>query len=45
LDDADYRQACLQGLAQVKIELGEGGGSKNMADLALGMLGSHGCAE
>ena len=38
LDDADYRQACLQGLAQVKTELGEGGGSKNMADLALAML-------
>jgi lipid-A-disaccharide synthase len=38
LDDASYRQACLQGLAQVKTELGEGGGSKNMAELAMEML-------
>jgi lipid-A-disaccharide synthase len=45
LDDASYRQACLQGLAQVKTELGEGGGSKNMAELALEMLSSHGLAE
>lgn len=45
LDDASYRQACLQGLAQVKTELGEGGGSKNMAELVVEMLSSHGLAE
>lgn len=36
--DNSYRQACLTGLQQVKAALGEGGGSKNMADLALEML-------
>ena len=39
LIDGSYRQACLQGLQQVKEKLGDGGGSKNMADLALEMLG------
>jgi len=39
LVDGSYRQACLEGLQQVKQALGHGGGSKNMADLALQMLG------
>jgi len=38
LFDADYRQRVLAELQQVKTLLGEGGGSKNMADLALRML-------
>lgn len=38
LDDQSYRTACLAGLRHVKRQLGEGGGSKNMADLALAML-------
>lgn len=41
LNDLPYRTACLQGLKQVKVLLGEGGGSKNMADLALEMLGEE----
>jgi lipid-A-disaccharide synthase len=38
LKDQAYRANCLEGLKQVKAQLGEGGGSKNMADLALEML-------
>lgn len=38
LNDQDYRADCLMGLQQVKQRLGEGGGSKNMAELALEML-------
>ncbi|MCQ8127575.1 lipid-A-disaccharide synthase [Methylomonas rivi] len=38
LFDADYRQSVLFELQGVKTLLGEGGGSKNMADLALEML-------
>lgn len=38
LDDQNYRADCLKGLQQVKQRLGEGGGSKNMAELALEML-------
>jgi len=38
LSDQDYSNACLEGLKRVKNLLGEGGGSKNMADLALEML-------
>jgi len=38
LADQDYRSTCIDGLKQVKVLLGEGGGSKNMADLALEML-------
>lgn len=38
LDDRAYRAACEQGLQQVKQQLGEGGGSTNMAKLALEML-------
>jgi lipid-A-disaccharide synthase len=38
LKDQVYRADCLEGLKQVKMQLGEGGGSKNMADLALEML-------
>ncbi len=39
LNNQPYREACLEGLQQVKILLGQGGGSKNMANLALEMLG------
>ena len=38
LYDADYRHKALLELQQVKVLLGKGGGSKNMADLALEML-------
>jgi lipid-A-disaccharide synthase len=38
LGDQVHRNASLQGLQQVKSLLGQGGGSKNMADLALEML-------
>ncbi|MDD1620878.1 MAG: lipid-A-disaccharide synthase [Methylococcaceae bacterium] len=38
LTDHAYRGNCLEGLKLVKDRLGEGGGSKNMADLALDML-------
>ena len=38
LYDAGYRQTALQALQRVKGLLGKGGGSKNMADLALEML-------
>ena len=38
LTDQAYRQACITGLQQVKVKLGSGGGSKNMAALALEML-------
>ncbi len=38
LTDQAYRQTCTAGLQQVKVKLGAGGGSKNMADLALEML-------
>jgi lipid-A-disaccharide synthase len=38
LNDQNYRADCLKGLQQVKQRLGEGGGSKNMAELALEML-------
>ena len=40
LDDKDYRQTMLNELAIVKEKLGQGGGSKNMADLAVTMLNS-----
>ena len=38
LNDQQKRTDCLQGLSLVKQRLGQGGGSKNMADLALEML-------
>ena len=38
LDDDKYRKMMLRELAVVKDKLGTGGGSKNMADLALKML-------
>ncbi len=38
LDDGKYRDVMLKELAVVKDKLGTGGGSKNMADLALKML-------
>ena len=38
LSDADYRQNCLEQLGTVKRQLGNGGGSANMAELALEML-------
>ncbi len=38
LFDQAYRHQMLLALTDVKNKLGEGGGSKNMADLALGML-------
>lgn len=38
LQDKDYRQKMLDELAIVKAKLGQGGGSKNMADLAVKML-------
>ncbi|WP_305906895.1 lipid-A-disaccharide synthase [Methylomarinum sp. Ch1-1] len=38
LSDQAYRQAMINELQAVKEKLGEGGGSKNMADLALQML-------
>jgi lipid-A-disaccharide synthase len=41
LNDQAYRDACLQGLQRVKTLLGEGGGSRNMAVLALEMLDSR----
>lgn len=40
LFDPAYRDACRQGLQQVKTRLGPGGGSRNMALLALEMLQS-----
>ena len=39
LADDSYRQTCLDQLQAVKRQLGDGGGSKNMAELALEMLG------
>jgi lipid-A-disaccharide synthase len=38
LADGDYRQRCISALQDVKHQLGDGGGSKNMAQLALEML-------
>jgi lipid-A-disaccharide synthase len=38
LADGDYRQRCLTELQAVKQQLGDGGGSRNMAELALEML-------
>lgn len=38
LTDIDYRQHCLEQLGAVKRQLGNGGGSANMAELALEML-------
>jgi lipid-A-disaccharide synthase len=38
LTDADYRQAMCNSLQHIKQQLGQGGGSKNMARLALEML-------
>jgi lipid-A-disaccharide synthase len=38
LYDKPYRSACLEGLQRVKAELGQGGGSQNMAKLAMSML-------
>jgi len=38
LDDSQYRMACIEGLQQVRAELGSGGGSKAMAELAIAML-------
>ncbi|CAD6880446.1 Lipid-A-disaccharide synthase (EC 2.4.1.182) [Methylomonas albis] len=39
LGNGDYRQRCISELQAVKRQLGDGGGSKNMALLALEMLG------
>jgi lipid-A-disaccharide synthase len=41
LSNDDYRAEMLADLAQVKQRLGQGGGSKNMALLALEMLAEH----
>ncbi len=38
LDEQPYRMACIEGLRQVRAELGAGGGSKAMAELAMAML-------
>ena len=38
LDNKSYREQILKELAIVKAKLGQGGGSKNMADLTLSML-------
>jgi lipid-A-disaccharide synthase len=38
LNDAAYRAQCVDELLQVKARLGSGGGSRNMAELALEML-------
>lgn len=38
LDDPQYRTACIEGLRQVRSELGSGGGSTAMAELAMAML-------
>lgn len=38
LDDRSYKERMLSELASVKGKLGQGGGSKNMADLAIEML-------
>lgn len=38
LDDSQYRENCIGGLREVKRQLGCGGGSRNMAELALEML-------
>ncbi len=40
LDDKDYKKQMLAELVVVKKKLGQGGGSKNMADLAMEMLQS-----
>ncbi|MGD0958924.1 MAG: lipid-A-disaccharide synthase [Methylomonas sp.] len=41
LSDGGYRRACIEGLKRVKQQLGQGGGSKNMAALALEMLSAR----
>lgn len=41
LDDSQYRESCIGGLREVKRQLGRGGGSRNMAELALEMLRSR----
>lgn len=38
LEDKQYAQQIHEGLQQVKIKVGEGGGSENMAELALELL-------
>ncbi len=38
LRDKQYTQKLLDGLQEVKVKVGEGGGSKNMAELAMEML-------
>ncbi|TPQ28918.1 lipid-A-disaccharide synthase [Methylomonas koyamae] len=38
LDDTAYREGCIAELGEVKRQLGRGGGSRNMAELALEML-------
>lgn len=38
LEEDGYRGACLSGLQEVRSALGQGGGSRNMAELALSML-------
>ena len=42
LQDKQYSQQIHQGLQQVKIKVGEGGGSENMAELVLEMLQDKG---
>jgi lipid-A-disaccharide synthase len=42
LEDPHYRIACIEGLRQVRVELGAGGGSKAMAELAIAMLLAEG---
>lgn len=42
IENTNYRTRMLNALADVKAELGQGGGSKNMADLAMQMLGFDG---
>ena len=41
LDDTAYREIMRDELADIKIKLGKGGGSQNMADLAVKMLTEH----
>jgi len=38
LENKEYRELMLTELAMIKEKLGQGGGSKNMADLAIQML-------
>ena len=41
LSDSLYRDACLTGLQEVKVQLGQGGGTQKMADLIVEMLSAR----